>query len=93
MGVRAIDGLLTCCQGQRLGIFSGAGVGKSVLLGMIARNTEAEINAILAENRVAIAPTVILTPGGMTFKLDLVPSAQHLKTDLPNGSGGDKHGG
>ncbi len=45
-GVRAIDGLLTCCQGQRLGIFSGTGVGKSVLLGMIARHTTADVNVI-----------------------------------------------
>ncbi len=45
-GVRAIDGLLTCCQGQRLGIFSGAGVGKSVLLGMIAQHTTADVNVI-----------------------------------------------
>ena len=40
-GVRAIDGLLTCGKGQRLGIFSGSGVGKSVLLGMMARYTAA----------------------------------------------------
>ncbi len=46
VGVRAIDGLLTCCQGQRLGIFAGAGVGKSVLLGMIARHTSADVNVI-----------------------------------------------
>ena len=46
VGVRAIDGLLTCCQGQRLGIFSGAGVGKSMLLGMIARNSSADVNII-----------------------------------------------
>jgi flagellum-specific ATP synthase len=46
LGIRAIDSLLTCGRGQRLGIFSGSGVGKSVLLGMIARNTEAEINVI-----------------------------------------------
>lgn len=45
-GVRAIDGLLTLGEGQRLGIFSGSGVGKSTLLGMIARNTEADINVI-----------------------------------------------
>ncbi len=45
-GIRAIDACLTCGKGQRLGIFSGSGVGKSVLLGMIARNTEAEINVI-----------------------------------------------
>lgn len=46
LGVRAIDGLITCGRGQRLGIFSGAGVGKSTLLGMIARNTEADVNVI-----------------------------------------------
>ncbi len=45
-GIRAIDGLLTCGKGQRIGIFAGSGVGKSVLLGMIARNTSADINVI-----------------------------------------------
>jgi flagellum-specific ATP synthase len=45
-GVRAIDGLLTCGCGQRIGIFAGSGVGKSVTLGMIARNTSADINII-----------------------------------------------
>jgi len=42
VGVRAIDAALTCGKGQRIGIFSGSGVGKSTLLGMIARNTEAD---------------------------------------------------
>ena len=46
MGVKAIDGLLTCGEGQRIGIFAGSGVGKSTLLGMIARNVEADINII-----------------------------------------------
>ncbi|MFA5881235.1 MAG: EscN/YscN/HrcN family type III secretion system ATPase, partial [Eubacteriales bacterium] len=41
MGVKAIDGILTIGKGQRIGIFSGSGVGKSTLLGMIARNTSA----------------------------------------------------
>jgi flagellum-specific ATP synthase len=45
-GVRAIDGLLTCGMGQRLGIFSGSGVGKSVLLGMMSRYTAADVNVI-----------------------------------------------
>lgn len=45
-GIRAIDSLLTCGKGQRVGIFSGSGVGKSVLLGMIARNTTADVNVI-----------------------------------------------
>ncbi len=42
-GIRAIDGLLSCGQGQRVGIFSGSGVGKSVLLGMLARRAEADV--------------------------------------------------
>ncbi|MFP5504053.1 MAG: flagellar protein export ATPase FliI [Candidatus Sericytochromatia bacterium] len=46
LGVRAIDGLLTCGRGQRLGIFAGSGVGKSTTLGMIARNTSADLNVI-----------------------------------------------
>jgi flagellum-specific ATP synthase len=45
-GVRAIDGLLTCGKGQRIGIFGGSGVGKSTLLGMMARYTSADINVI-----------------------------------------------
>jgi len=45
-GVRAIDGLITVGKGQRVGIFAGSGVGKSVTLGMIARNTDADINVI-----------------------------------------------
>ena len=45
-GIRCIDGLLTCGKGQRVGIFSGSGVGKSILLGMIARNCEADLNVI-----------------------------------------------
>ncbi|HMK49484.1 MAG TPA: FliI/YscN family ATPase [Thermodesulfovibrionales bacterium] len=46
LGIRAINGLLTCGKGQRIGIFSGPGVGKSVLLGMIAKYTEATVNVI-----------------------------------------------
>lgn len=45
-GVRAIDGLLTLGRGQRVGIFAGSGVGKSTLLGMIARNMDADVNVI-----------------------------------------------
>lgn len=46
LGVKAIDGMLTLGKGQRIGIFAGSGVGKSTLLGMIARNTKADINVI-----------------------------------------------
>ena len=46
VGIKAIDGMLTVGSGQRVGIFAGSGVGKSTLLGMIARNTKADINVI-----------------------------------------------
>jgi flagellum-specific ATP synthase len=45
-GIRAIDGLLAVGKGQRMGVFSGSGVGKSTLIGMIARNTKADVNVI-----------------------------------------------
>ncbi len=45
-GIRALDTVLTCGQGQRVGIFSGSGVGKSTLLGMIARYSEADVSVI-----------------------------------------------
>lgn len=45
-GIRCIDALLTCGKGQRFGIFSGSGVGKSILMGMIARHTAADVNVI-----------------------------------------------
>jgi len=46
LGIRSIDGLLTCGKGQRIGIFSGSGIGKSVLLGDIANSSEAEVNIL-----------------------------------------------
>ncbi len=46
VGIKAIDGLLTLGKGQRIGIFAGSGVGKSTLMGMIARNSSADVNVI-----------------------------------------------
>lgn len=46
LGLRCIDGLLTVGEGQRIGLFAGSGVGKSTLMGQIARNTKAELNVI-----------------------------------------------
>lgn len=46
LGVRSIDALIPCGRGQRLGVFAGSGVGKSSLMGMIARNTNADVNVI-----------------------------------------------
>ncbi|OHB48208.1 MAG: EscN/YscN/HrcN family type III secretion system ATPase [Planctomycetes bacterium GWF2_41_51] len=46
LGIRSIDGMLTCGRGQRVGIFAGSGVGKSVLLGDIANSSEADVNIV-----------------------------------------------
>jgi flagellum-specific ATP synthase len=46
LGIRALNSLLCCGKGQRMGIFAGSGVGKSILLGMMARNTNADVNVI-----------------------------------------------
>jgi flagellum-specific ATP synthase len=57
-GIRAIDSVLTCGQGQRIGIFAGAGVGKSTLLGEIAKGSEADVNviALIGERGREVAP-------------------------------------
>jgi flagellum-specific ATP synthase len=46
LGIRAIDGILTCGKGQRMGVFAGSGVGKSVLLGEIANSSAADVNVV-----------------------------------------------
>jgi flagellum-specific ATP synthase len=46
LGVRSLNSFLTCCRGQRMGIFAGSGVGKSVLLSMLARNVDADVSVI-----------------------------------------------
>lgn len=46
LGVRALNAFLTCCRGQRMGIFAGSGVGKSVLMSMLARNTASDVSVI-----------------------------------------------
>ena len=46
LGIRGINTFLTCCLGQRMGIFAGSGVGKSIIMSMLARNSQADINVI-----------------------------------------------
>jgi flagellum-specific ATP synthase len=46
LGIRVLNALLACGRGQRMGIFAGSGVGKSVLMGMMAKNTDADVNVI-----------------------------------------------
>jgi len=46
LGIRALNTFLTCCMGQRMGIFAGSGVGKSILMSMLARNSQADVNVI-----------------------------------------------
>ena len=46
LGVRALNTFVTCCEGQRMGIFAGSGVGKSVLMSMLARNTDCDVAVI-----------------------------------------------
>jgi flagellum-specific ATP synthase len=46
VGVRALNTFLSCCRGQRMGIFAGSGVGKSILMSMLARNSQADVNVI-----------------------------------------------
>jgi flagellum-specific ATP synthase len=46
LGVRVINGLFSCGRGQRMGVFAGSGVGKSILMGMMAKNTDAHVNVI-----------------------------------------------
>ncbi len=46
LGIRSIDGILTCGKGQRVGIFAGSGVGKSVMMGSIAKSSDADVNVV-----------------------------------------------
>lgn len=80
LGIRAINGLLTCGKGQRIGIMAGSGVGKSVLLGMIARYTEASVNviALIGERGREVREFIEkdLGPEGMTKSVVVVSTSE-----------------
>ena len=77
LGVRSINTFLTCCRGQRLGIFSGSGIGKSILLSMMARNTQADVNVIglVGEREVKEFVDDYLGPEGMKRSVVVVATS------------------
>lgn len=82
IGIRAINGLLSVGCGQRMGIFSGSGVGKSVLMGMIARNTSADVNviALIGERGRELNDFIEkeLGPQGLRRSVVVVATSDHL---------------
>jgi len=79
-GQRAIDGLLTCGRGQRIGIFAGSGVGKSTLLGEIARGAESDVNviALIGERGREVAPFLedCLGPEGLKRSIVVIATCE-----------------
>lgn len=79
-GIRAIDGVLTCGRGQRIGIFAGSGVGKSTLLGEIAKGSEADVNviALIGERGREVAPFLedCIGPEGMARSVVIVATCE-----------------
>ncbi len=82
LGIRAINGLLTVGCGQRLGIFAGSGVGKSVLLGMLAKKTNADVNviALIGERGRELNEFIEkqLGPDGLARSVIVVATSDHL---------------
>ena len=84
LGIRSIDGCMTCGKGQRLGIFAGSGVGKSTLLGMIARNTKADVNviALIGERGRELREFVDMTLGVEGLSRSVIVAATSDKSPL-----------
>jgi flagellum-specific ATP synthase len=82
IGIRAVNGLLTLGCGQRVGIFAGSGVGKSVLLGMMARRTAADVNviALIGERGREVNEFIAkdLGPEGLAHSVLVVATSDHL---------------
>ncbi len=79
-GIRAIDSVLTCGRGQRVGIFAGSGVGKSTLLGEIAKGSQADVNviALIGERGREVAPFLedCLGPEGMARSVVVIATCE-----------------
>jgi flagellum-specific ATP synthase len=79
-GIRSIDGMLTCGRGQRVGIFAGSGVGKSTLLGEIAKGANSDVNviALIGERGREVAPFLedCLGPEGMARSVVVVATCE-----------------
>ncbi|AWM37675.1 putative ATP synthase YscN [Gemmata obscuriglobus] len=79
-GIRAIDSVLTCGGGQRVGIFAGSGVGKSTLLGEVAKGSQADVNviALIGERGREVAPFLedVLGPEGMARSVVIVATCE-----------------
>ena len=79
-GIRAIDSVLTCGGGQRIGIFAGSGVGKSTLLGEVANGSRADVNviALIGERGREVAPFLedVLGPEGMANSVVIVATCE-----------------
>ena len=87
-GVRAIDGFLTCGEGQRIGIFAGSGVGKSTTLGMMARTAEADVNviALIGERGREVLDFIERDLGEEGMKKSVVVCATSDKSPLVKGA-------
>ena len=81
VGVRVINGLLTCGRGQRVGVMSGSGVGKSVLIGMMARHTNADVNviAMIGERGREVLEFIVrdLGPEGLKRSVMIAATSDH----------------
>ncbi|HEY1188708.1 MAG TPA: FliI/YscN family ATPase [Gemmata sp.] len=79
-GIRAIDSVLTCGGGQRVGIFAGSGVGKSTLLGEVAKGSQADVNviALIGERGREVAPFLedVLGPEGLARSVVIVATCE-----------------